>query len=274
MKKSFAKLEAPVFAAVIREKTPMQAISAIKNAEINGATAFDLHLSYLDEQYRTVEQIRSIVNCTSKPMLGLNYNMNENGGYECTEEARIALLMMAVEAGISAVDFQGYTYDISSKLNFQGEDAYSFTKNNPREIVTNEEIIQKQKDLFKKVHEMGCEVLMSCHPNVVMNCQQVVELAKFMEERNPDIIKIVALSETDEDLAEVFKTMLTLNKEIKTAKIHYHCNGKTGKLTRIINPLLGAYMTFCVDNYTPVHTMDQLHLKTAVEVLDGIKKLL
>ena len=275
MKKSFASLTAPVYAAVIREKTPTNAICAIKNAEINGATAFDLHLSCLEQEYRTVDNIRNIVECTSKPMLGLNYNITvDKGGYACSEEDRIALLLMAVDAGISAVDFQGYTYDLLSKDNFVGEDIYSFTKNNPKEIVTDEKIIKKQKALIDKVHKKGAEVLLSCHPNVFLNKTQVVDLAKFMEERNPDIIKIITVCNTEEEMVQAFETMVALKNEIKSAKIHFHCTGKTGKLTRIVNPLLGAYMTFCVDRYAEGHTVEQLHLKTFVDVMDGIKKLL
>lgn len=275
MRKSFAQLPAPVYAAVIREKTPTQAICAIKNAEMNGATAFDLHLSCLEEQYRTVAHIKSIVVCTQKPMLGLNYNITvDKGGYTCSEEERIALLMTAVEAGISAVDFQGYTYDLPSKDGYVGQASYSFTANNPKEVVTDERIIEKQKRLIDEVHEKGAEVLLSCHPNVFMTKAQVVELAKYLQERNPDIIKIVTVCDTDEQMIEAFDTMLALKKEIQNAKIHFHCNGKTGKLTRIINPLLGAYMTFCVDRYAEGHTMEQLHLKTVVDVMDGVKKLL
>ena len=275
MRKSFASLPAPVYAAVIREKTPVQAICAIKNAEMNGATAFDLHLSCLEEQYRTVAHIKTIVDCTTKPILGLNYNITvDRGGYTCSEDERIALLMMEVEAGISAVDFQGYTYDLASKDGYVGEKSYSFTANNPKEVVTDERIIEKQKRLIDEVHTKGAEVLLSCHPNVFMPKTQVVELAQYLQERNPDIIKIVTVCNTDEEMIESFDTMLALKKEIKNAKIHFHCNGKTGKLTRIINPLLGAYMTFCVDRYAEGHTMEQLHLKTVVDVIEGVKKLL
>ena len=275
MRKSFASLPAPVYAAVIREKTPVQAICAIKNAEIHGATAIDLHLSCLEEQYRTVENIKSIVDCTSKPMLGLNYNITvDKGGYACSEEDRIALLMMALDAGIAAVDFQGYTFDLPSKDGYVGDKQYSFTVNNPKEVVTDEKIIEKQKQLIKSVHEKGGEVLLSCHPNVFMTKTQVIDLAKFLEERNPDIIKIVTVCDTEEQMVEAFDTMIALKKEIKSAKVHFHCNGKTGKLTRIVNPMLGAYMTFCVDRYAEGHTMDQLHLKTIVDVMDGVKKLL
>lgn len=275
MKQTFATLEAPVLAAVIKERTPKAAISAIRNAEISGATAFDLHLSCLLKEYQNAESIKAIVECTSKPMLGLNYNLSlDCGFYKSTEEDRIALLIEAVKAGISAVDIQGYTFDLNSKEQYVGTADYSFTKGNPKEIVTDEITINKQIEFINKVHSMGAEVLLSCHPGIPMDCEQVVALAKFLEKRGSDVIKIVTKCENEEQAAEAFKTMITLKKEIKKARIHFHCNGKEGKITRLVNPLLGAYLTFCVDRYAPGHDNEQLHLKTTADVMNNIKKLM
>ena len=66
--------------------------------------------------------------------------------------------------------------------------------------------------------------------------------------------------------------MLMLKKELKTP-ISYHANGKFGGLTRVINPALGGQIVFCVDRYSSTSTMEQLDLKTAKTVIDGIKKL-
>lgn len=110
--KSFANLNAPVLACVIRERRVRSAILAIKNGEMNGATAFDLHLSCLEERYRNENSIREIVNCTDKPMLALNYSQRYDWSTtDDTEEERVDLLMEAARAGISAVDIQGYTFD-------------------------------------------------------------------------------------------------------------------------------------------------------------------
>ena len=65
------------------------------------------------------------------------------------------------------------------EIGFCGEDIYSFTKGNPKEVVTDPEIIEKQCALIDRVHEMGGEVLLSCHPGIQMNTKQVVELALY-----------------------------------------------------------------------------------------------
>ena len=58
------------------------------------------------------------------------------------------------------------------------------------------------------------------------------------------------------------------------APIAYHANGKAGMLTRIINPLLGGQIAFCVDRYNEGSTMEQIDLRTAMAIVTNMKKLL
>ena len=133
MRKSFVANKAPVLAAVIRERTPRDAIAEIKNYAIHGAHGADLHLSCLDEQYRNVESIAQIVNQSPLPILGLNYNQNPEWVVtETSEEERVALLMMSIDAGAAGIDMQGYTFDRPSHFAFNEDFSdldYSFIKN-------------------------------------------------------------------------------------------------------------------------------------------------
>lgn len=267
-----SKLHTPALAGVVREKNIRGAIAEIKNCKYDGATMIDLHMSCLEDT--SVESLKKIISSSALPVLALNYNNTytwENAGF--SEEERVASFLRAVEAGAAGIDMQGYTYHLPSKSGFCGVDKYSFTKGDPKEIVTDETVISMQCELIEKVHSMGAEVLLSCHPGIVMNCEQVVELALFLEKRNPDIIKIVTKAENEDDLTESIKTMMMLKKEIKTP-ISYHTNGKAGMLSRIINPLLGGQIAFCVDRYNEGSTMEQIDLKTAAAVVENMKKLL
>ena len=267
-----SKLQAPALAGVVREKSTRGAIAEIKNCMYDGATMIDLHLSCLEDT--SVESLKSIIASSVLPVLALNYNGTydwENAGF--SEEERVESLLRAVEAGAAGIDMQGYTYHLPSKSGFCGEDKFSFTKGDPKEIVADETIIARQCELIEKVHAMGGEVLLSCHPGIRMNCEQVVELALYLEKRNPDIIKIVTKAENEEDLAESIRTMLALKKEVRTP-VSYHVNGKAGMLSRIINPLLGGQIAFCVDHYNEGSTMEQIHLKTAASVVENMKKLM
>ena len=62
-------------------------------------------------------------------------------------------------------------------------------------------------------------------------------------------------------------------KEVKTP-VSYHANGKEGSLSRIINPILGGQIIFCVDRFSQSSTMEQLDLKTAKTVIENIKKII
>ena len=54
----------------------------------------------------------------------------------------------------------------------------------------------------------------------------------------------------------------------------YHANGKAGLLSRIVNPILGGQIAFCVDRYSESSTMEQIDLKAAKAVMDNIYKIL
>lgn len=269
--KKLSTIPAPAVAGVIREETAKAAIAEIKNCRIDGADMIDLHLSCLED--RSVETLKKIIGSTDLPVLALNYNQYADWSARgFTEEERVESFLDAVDAGAAGIDMQGYTFQAPSKKEFCGDDRYSFTKGNPKEVVTDPAIIEKQCALIDEVHRRGAEVLLSCHPGIPMTTQQVVDLALFLEQRNPDIIKIVTKANTQEDLEESIRTMLALKQAVKTP-VSYHANGKAGMLSRIVNPILGGQIAFCVDRYSATATMEQLDLKTVRSVVDNINKL-
>ncbi len=269
--KKLTELNSPAIAGVVREKNARSAIAEIKNCMYSGADMIDLHMSCLENTDE--DTLRSIFTASKLPILALNYNKKCDWTDCCfSEEDRVELFLKAIDCGASGIDMQGYTFDIDSKFNFCGEDKYSFTKGNPTEIVTDENIISKQCELIERVHNKEAEVLLSCHPGIPMNSEQVVDLALFLEKRNPDIIKIVTIANNEEELIESFKAMSLLKKEVKT-KVSYHAGGKAGSLSRIINPILGGQIIFCVDKYNEWSTMEQLDLKTVKEIVNNMKKI-
>ena len=272
MKLKLSQLKAPAIAGVVKEKSIYAAIAEIKNCEISGADMIDLHMSTLEK--KDTESLRRIIASSSLPVLALNYNTTyERGDAGFSEKEREELFLRAVEAGACGIDIQGYTFDLPSKDRFCGEDKYSFTKGNPCEVVTDEKIIAKQCELIEKVHSMGAEVLLSCHPRIAMGADAVTELALFLEKRNPDIIKIVTKANTKDELDESIRAMLLLKKEVKTP-VTYHASGAFGSLSRIINPLLDGQIAFCVDRYNEASIMEQLDLKTVRSIVDNVRKLI
>lgn len=272
MRTSLAKLPAPALAGVVRERTAAASIAEIKNCWYDGAAMIDLHLSCLDTP--DGETLEKIISASPLPVLALNYNgLYDWSDAGFSEDARIESLRLAVDFGAAGIDMQGYSFDAASKTGFCGEDRYSFTKGNPKEIVTDPAVIAKQCALIEEVHSKGAEVLLSCHPGVAMNAETVVELALFLEQRNPDIIKIVTSAACEEEMLESIRAMLLLKKEVKTP-VSYHANGKAGSLSRILNPALGGHIAFCVDRYSESSTMEQLDLRTAKQAIESLRKFL
>lgn len=272
MKTSLAKLSSPVLAGVVREKTPAAAIAEMKNCLFHGAKMIDLHLSCLEST--DVKILHQIISASRLPVLALNYNRLYDWSDACIpEEERIESFRRAVEAGAAGIDLQGYSFHAPSAKEFFGENKYSFTRDNPREVITDESIIAKQCELIEWTHTKGSEVLLSCHPGVPMTCEQVVDLALFMEKRNPDIIKIVTPALNEEQMLESLKAMLTLKKEVRTP-VSYHASGAAGAITRVLNPILGGHIAFCVDGYTESSTMEQIDLQTAAAIIENMRKIL
>lgn len=272
MKQKVSELTAPAIAGVVNPKTVREAISQIKNCTFSGADMIDLHLEKL--LYSGEDDLCQIIKSTKLPLLALNYSKalpdreEDNDAYE---EARVETLLQAVRAGASGIDMQGYTFHLPSKSGFYGDDKYSFTKGAPKEVVTDARIISKQCDLIERVHALDGEVLLSCHPGIQMTCDQVVELALFLEERKPDIIKIVTVAKNEDDVNESIRAMMALKKELKTPVTHL-ATGSAGLLSRIVNPILGAHIAFCVDQYRDSSFVNQPQIRAMRDIIDNVKR--
>ena len=270
--KRLSELSAPALAGVVRERTVRAAWAEMKNCHLGGAAMIDLHLSCLADQSEGA--LRAIFEKAPLPVLALNYaTAYDWSAVPYTEEEREELFLTAVRAGAQGVDMQGYTFDIASKSAFVGEDKYSFTKDSPKEIVTDSAVIDRQCAFIERVHGMGAEVLLSCHPGIPMNREQIVELALFLEKRKPDLIKIVSIATTEDEMLESLHTMRALKREVKTP-VSYHAGGKCGALSRVLCPLLGGQIAFCVDRFSESSTLEQLDLRSAKTVIEELKKLL
>lgn len=276
MKKVFFDQKLPVLAGVVRVATAYEATLAIKNFALHGATGIDLHLSCLNKEEKTPEKLKEIFNNSPLPILALHYRQKLNYVEEpMTEEERIEELVNAVKNGAQGIDMQGYSFDRVSKGGFRKEFAHlphSFIKANPKEVVVDPIIIEKQCEVIKKVHEYGGQVLLSNHLETSMTGEQFLDFCKFLELRGPDAIKIVANCNTEEELIEVIKGMILVKKEVKTPTAIF-CNGKYRALTRILNTLLGGCIVFVTDTYTPYCNLAQLDLTSIKAIMDNANAL-
>lgn len=274
MRKSFMKNQAPVLTGAVQEETADQAIRAIKNFALHGAKGIDLHLTQMREESRTPEELKRVINASPLPIFGLNYTVSHDAS---EEEERVRLLLRSLEAGASGIDIQGYTFDFASREKFDErftDAGYSFVQPRPKEVVVNDAVIDRQCELIERVHAMGGEILLSNHVGVFLECDMLLELCLFLEKRKPDTIKIVAMCDTEYELAETVKAMILIKKEIKTP-VTLICNGKYRALSRILNALLGGYMVFTADTYIPKYAnMGQPDITTIGSIIENADRLM
>lgn len=275
MRPSFAFSHSPMPVGVIRERNVKDAIAYIKNSEAIGAKGFDLHLDALDEEFRTAEEIKKIVDATDFPILALTYNNGYFGPLDMNEDERTSLLMTAAEAGCSAVDLQGYSFETRAKTEFVDSEYASgdleFLKDlMPREVTLNPEIVKKQKAFIDEVHKKGAEVLMSMHFGKHLKADQLKALARLGHDvKGADIIKLVTPCTTEEELADVLYSTVILKRDLGFP-FSYHASGKKGYITRSICPALGSHIAFCNATYTGVSNPEQLPLKNTVDVFRSL----
>jgi 3-dehydroquinate dehydratase len=67
---------------------------------------------------------------------------------------------------------------------------------------------------------------------------------------------------------------MTLLKRELDIPVAYHATGKAGIPSRIINPLLGGQIAFCVEHYDEASDLNQIDLKTARKIVDSIRKII
>jgi 3-dehydroquinate dehydratase len=228
-KLSFLNKPYPVITGLIGRETPQELIAAARNSETEGAQGIAISLNDLNPEYWNSESLKSIINSANLPFMFLNYRKGKWGTY--SDEDRQELLLKTADLGASMIDVMGDLYDQS-----------------PMEITHNQSAIDKQKQLIDKIHKKGADVVISSHMECSRTTEQAVEHMRDLEVRGPDVVKIVTYVNTEEELAEAFKTTLTLKRELKTPFIHL-CNGKFGRPHRFICPTLGVSILFAFPFY-------------------------
>jgi len=250
MRHSFLNKPYPVITGIMCGQTPQELIAKSRNSEFDGAQGIAIDLTDLKLVFRNTESLKSIIDSVNLPFMFYFYRNDK--WKESSDDERQEVLLDAVEAGASMIDVMGDLYDPS-----------------PMEITHNQSAIDKQKRLIDKIHAKGAEVVISSHISCSRTTEQVVEHMKALEERGPDVVKIVTGVNTEEELAEAFRTTMTLKCELKIPFIHL-CSGKFSRPHRFLGPALGVSIMFAVHRYEERYGFTQPTIKAMKAVLDNI----
>lgn len=271
---SFTESGDPIILGVLKERTADATIEQIKRCEAAGATAFNLHISLLAEESRKPDSLKRIFEAASSPVMAVHYNRNPQGvTRKDTNEMRVNEMVRAVEYGTAGIDLQGHMFCSDTRATqekFGDPEKHPFITARPKEVIMDPELIEKQREVVKKVHSLGGEVLMSCHTGVFLNTEQIVSLAKFIEEREPDFIKIVTPVDNKDGLLVALNSVKALKRELHT-KFSYHCSGRVGRITRYIGPYFGSSQVFAMDHYNEYSDKEQLLISSFKAFYEEVK---
>ncbi len=253
MKQRFLTHKAPLFTVMYQVDALDDALFAsIARAKEKGADAFGFQLEPLRREYRTEDRLRDLF-CNKMgglPVYVTSYRYQENEGM--TDESCIDDMLLALRAGATLADVMGNAFDREA----------------PLELTHDPVAIEKQKDLIKKIHKLGKEVLMSSHTNCALPAERVLEIAKAHEARGADIAKIVTRAETPEEEAESFKALALLKREMDIPFL-YLCSGESCSAMRLLSPSLGNALALCVERYTALSTPFQPPIEIAKSVFEA-----
>lgn len=271
---SFTESGDPIILGVLKEATVEDTLKQIRECESAGATAFNLHLSLLEGENREPASLKRIFNEADSPIMAVHYNNNPKGiKRKDTSDMRMAEVIRAVECGAAGIDMQGYTFCTDSRATlerFGDAEKYPFITASPKEVVLDPEIIEKQKDVIKRVHSLDGEVLMSCHTGVFLDTRQIVSLAKLIEEREPDFIKIVTPVENKDQVLTALQSIRALKAELHT-KFSYHCSGRVGRITRYIGAYFGSSQIFAMNEYNEYADKEQLLISKFTDFYNEVR---
>jgi 3-dehydroquinate dehydratase len=274
-KKKFTELPKPFIVGVISDPDPENCIKTIKMSEYDGADAFDLQLHSLDQKFLNQQDLRAIISETTRPILSLYYRRSLKGPNHISDEDRLKSHFIALEAGAAGIDMEADYFDPIPGPPAFSPDAkkYSTDRNSPpREVTSNPKAIEKQMNAISEVHKRGGEVLLSAHTRIPLTSDMALKIAKSMESRGPDMIKIVGVCLNEEDVMENFKACITLKRELKIP-FQIQAHGEYGKITRVVNPMLGSMLIFCNQSLRPGLFLQQpliRNIKTIFQNLNWI----
>jgi 3-dehydroquinate dehydratase len=254
MEKSlFSKIKQPFTCTIITDKSPTDCKRTIWHSDYDGTDAYQWHLMMLEKKYLNEASLRPVYESTVKPILVSNYRWDYEKHIDIDEETRIRILLDAFRWGADGIDLEADAFDPIDGPGEWSEAAREYSLNpdsKPREYTTKPLAIERQKKVIDEVHKLGGEVLLSCHSRVQLSVEQIISMAIEMEKRGADIIKIVRVDTSFDDLLITLKATLELKKVLKVPYI-MGSHGQHSKIGRVVCPMLGSMLAWCTQPLSP-----------------------
>lgn len=249
MKQSFLHSDRAILTTMVQADNPQRIKELMDKAIPNGAEAFGIQFEQMLPEFRNPEAYKELFGYSGKPIYATNYRNVKNTGKPDDQLAEE--LLEIADCGATLCDVMGDYFD-----------------KQPDELARDERAIAKQKELIRKLHSKGAEVLMSSHIMEFTKAERILEIALAHQERGADICKIVAGAETMEQQLENLKIINMLKQELKIPFLFLSV-GECHILRRICGEL-GCCMYLCVQEYDALATPQQPLLEKVKAIRDSM----
>ena len=194
----------------IPPKTIEEAIQLLQTANALQPDLIEIRLDNLKKH----DCLNEIVSCTKIPLIATNKSTKQHGSYTGTETERQKILIDAAKNGFEYVDV-----DLGTP---------------------------NQVQLIQNLRESGAKVIVSFHDfNQTPSFSELTKVQTEITALGADVCKIITTAKSVEDNLVVLDFV---SKASKQAKMVCFAMGASGKTSRLLSPVFGAFFTFaCLD---------------------------
>lgn len=209
--------------------------SMVRIANSVGSDLVELRLDYLND-FSEIEKIKNI----RKPKISTCMPVWEGGKFKGSEEKRIEILL-------SAIEFSNFvTIELRTKKSFRDR-------------------------LIKKAKENGVKVIISYHDfNSTPKRKDILKILKKEKAAGADIAKIGFIPK---NYADVLNTMYVLVENKLEIPIIAVSMGKLGRISRVLAPILGSYLTYASVKKGKESAEGQLTVKELRNIFNSTSKM-
>lgn len=248
MHHSFLDLPKPIVCAIMAGQTPAEMMAGCRRAVADGADGILFDLLDWKPEFRNQEAFKPVIDAFDLPFMFCFYRNDR--WKNAADDERQEVLLAAARAGADMIDVMGDLYDPS-----------------PRELTRAPEAVARQEELIERIHAAGSHALISSHTRCFMTAEEVLAHLQEASSRGADMVKIVTMADTPDELAETVRTTMLLKKELKIPFIHL-CNGEYSTIHRFICGRLGCDLSFAVSDYDPRYSFPQPVIRRVREFLE------
>lgn len=234
-------------------KSVEQGVALARAGRADGADGVCFELKRMPEKERTVDAFRTLVAAAELPTIFCDYRNDSVFGGD--DEARMAQLLLAAEAGADFVDVMGDLYEPSFF-----------------ELAMSAAAIERQRRTIEAVHARGAKALMSSHgldPAVTRTADEIVAHLREQERRGADVLKLVTPLPDERAFSEAVAALGRLSTEVSKPWI-YLGSGAYGRLQRFIGPSFGCAVEFALHALDPEVPLDQPTIREFRQGLSAI----